>query len=114
MEIIGAIKMIEETKTYGASGFRKREFVVTTDEQYPQMILMNFVQDKCSLLDNYMVGQSVKVFINLRGREWINLEGEAKYFNEVQAWRMEPITSQSPQEQQPPEPIGNEPDGLPY
>ncbi len=89
MEVTGKIKKIDETKTFGASGFRKRELVITTDEQYPQMLLIEFVQDKCDLLDSYQVGQDVKISINLRGREWINPQGEAVYFNSIQGWRIE-------------------------
>ena len=51
--------------------------------------MVEFVQDKCDLLNSYQVGQDVKVSINLRGREWINPEGEAKYFNSIQGWRIE-------------------------
>ena len=78
MEVIGKIKTINEEQQFGTSGFRKRELVVTTDEQYSQMIMIEFVQDKCDLLNSYAVGQDVKVSINLRGREWINPEGVAK------------------------------------
>ena len=88
-EVKGTIKIINETKTFGASGFRKRETVVTTDEQYPQSILIEFVQDKCDLLDTYKVGQEVKISYNLRGKEWVNPEGETKYFNSIQGWRIE-------------------------
>ncbi len=89
MEVQGKIKMIDETKTYGTNGFRKREMVVTTEEQYPQHIMIEFVQDKTDLLNNYQVGQNVKVSINLRGREWVNPQGETKYFNSIQGWRVE-------------------------
>jgi len=89
MEIQGKIKMIDETKTFGSNGFRKREVVVTTEEQYPQHILVEFVQDKCDLLNSYTVGQDVKISINLRGREWTNPQGEVKYFNAIQGWRIE-------------------------
>lgn len=89
MEVQGKIKMIGETQTFGSNGFRKRELVVTTEEQYPQHILVEFVQDKTDLLDSYQVGQSVKVSINLRGREWVNPQGETKYFNSIQGWRIE-------------------------
>ena len=78
-------------KTYGSNGFRKREFVVTTNEQYPQNIIIEFVQDKCELLDSFEVNDIVKVNINLRGREWVNPEGETKYFNSIQAWRIEKV-----------------------
>ena len=89
MEINGKIKMIGESQTFGASGFTKRETVVTTEDQYPQHILIEFVQDKVGLLDNFSVGQPVKIGVNLRGREWINPQGETKYFNTIQGWRIE-------------------------
>lgn len=89
MEIEGKIKLIEETKTFGSNGFRKREVVVTTEEQYPQHILVEFIQDKTDLLNNFKVGQPVKISINLRGREWTNPQGETKYFNSIQGWRIE-------------------------
>jgi len=89
MEIEGKVNLIGETQTFGSNGFRKRELVVTTDEQYPQHIMVEFVQDKCDLLNSYKVGQDVKVSINLRGREWTNPQGEVKYFNSIQGWRIE-------------------------
>jgi hypothetical protein len=95
MEVQGKIKMIGETKTFGNNGFRKREVVVTTEEQYPQHILIEFVQDKCDLLNNYGVGQPVKIGVNLRGREWVNPQGETKYFNSVQGWRIENLAAQN-------------------
>ncbi|PCH73715.1 MAG: hypothetical protein COB98_10505 [Flavobacteriaceae bacterium] len=96
MEVTGKIKKISETQTFGASGFRKRELVLTTDEQYPQMLAIEFVQDKCDALNAFQVGQDVKISINLRGREWINPEGEAKYFNSIQGWRIEGSAAEAP------------------
>ncbi len=124
MEITGKIKLIGETQTFGASGFRKRELVVTTDEQYPQMLMIEFVQDKTDILNNYNVGEDVKVSINLRGREWINPEGVAKYFNSIQGWRIEKLQANAPAEMPPIEAVDafepadsvsdNEPDDLPF
>jgi hypothetical protein len=91
MELQGRIKLIGETQTFGTNGFRKREIVVTTEEQYPQHIMVEFVQDKTDLLNNYQVGQQVKISINLRGREWTNPQGEVKYFNSIQGWRIEAL-----------------------
>jgi len=98
MEIAGKIKKIDETKTFGASGFRKREMVVTTNEQYPQMLMVEFVQDNCDKLDSHNVGDDVKIGINLRGREWINPEGKAVYFNSIQGWRIEMYSEEDVQE----------------
>ena len=75
MEVIGKIKLINETKSYGDKDFRKREVVITTAEQYPQDLSIEFVQDKCDLLNNFKADQTVKIGINLRGRGWVNPEG---------------------------------------
>jgi hypothetical protein len=104
MEIQGKIKMIGETKTFGNNGFRKREVVITTEEQYPQHILVEFVQDKCDLLNKHNVGETVKISINLRGREWTNPQGEVKYFNSVQGWRIESLQTDQGESGMPPVP----------
>lgn len=104
MEVQGTIKKIDSTKTFGNSGFRKRELVLTTDEQYPQFLLIEFVQDKTDLLDAYQVGQQVKVSINLRGREWTSPQGETKYFNSIQGWRIEAMQAAQPDANMPPVP----------
>ena len=88
MEVIGKVKVVNPEQQVSAS-FKKRELVVTTEEQYPQHILIEFAQDKCDLLNNISVGQEVKVSINLRGREWVNPQGETKYFNQIQGWKIE-------------------------
>jgi hypothetical protein len=94
MEVTGKIKMVDNTKEVGSSGFKKRDVVVTTDEQYPQHILVQFVQDKCDLLNNFNVGDAVKIDINLRGREWLNPQGETVYFNTIQGWRIAKLQSE--------------------
>lgn len=99
MEVIGKIKHIGEEQQVSAS-FRKRELVVTTDEQYPQHILIEFNQDKCDILSAYKFQEDVKVSINLRGREWVNPQGETRYFNSIQGWRIERLApAQSPTQQ---------------
>ena len=119
MEITGKIKQIDETKEYGSNGFKKREMVLTTEEQYPQHILIEFVQDKCGLLSLYSVGQRIKVGINLRGREWQNPQGEIKYFNSIQGWRIDAFDEVSPPPEAPPfetmpETDKESPDALPF
>jgi len=96
MEVTGKIKMIDQTKEVGSGGFKKRDIVVTTDEQYPQHILVQFVQDKCDLLNNFQVGEQVKIDINLRGREWTNPQGETVYFNTIQGWRIGKVQADAP------------------
>ena len=122
MKVTGKIKLINETQTFGSNGFRKREVAITTDEQYPQVILIEFIQDKCDLLNSFQVGQNVEVSINLRGREWVNPEGVVKYFNSIQGWRIESLQQAAagqnvpPVDQFQPAPdlTDNEPDDLPF
>ncbi|AWG24074.1 DUF3127 domain-containing protein [Flavobacterium kingsejongi] len=95
MEVTGKIKVINAEQQVSAS-FKKRELVVTTEEQYPQHIMIEFTQDKCDLLNNYQSGEPVKVSINLRGREWVNPQGETKYFNSIQGWRIEKVQADAP------------------
>ena len=103
MEVTGKIKMIDQTKEVGSGGFKKRDIVVTTDEQYPQHILVQFVQDKCDLLNGFQVGEPVKIDINLRGREWTNPQGEIVYFNTIQGWRIGKV-AEGPTTEAPPMP----------
>lgn len=73
-----------DTQTFD-SGFQKREFVITTNETYPQPIKMEFIKDKCALLDMYKVGQDVTVGFNLRGSYY---EPKDSYFVNLQAWKI--------------------------
>ncbi|WP_338410811.1 DUF3127 domain-containing protein [uncultured Flavobacterium sp.] len=103
MEILGRIKVINPEQQVSAT-FKKRELVVSTDEQYPQHIIMDFVQDKTDLLNQYNVGEQVKVSINVRGREWVSPQGETKYFNTLQGWRIEKIQTETAPTNMPPMP----------
>lgn len=95
MEVLGKVKFIGAEQTVSAS-FKKREIVVTTDEQYPQHISIEFQQDKTDLLNSYAVGEPVKVSINLRGREWVSPQGEVKHFNTIVGWRIEKVEGSTP------------------
>lgn len=123
-EIVGKIKYVGPDQQVTAT-FKKRELVVSTDEQFVQHLLIEFAQDKCEYLDGYREGESVKVQVNLKGREWINPQGEARYFNQIVGWRIERLQVQGPAQQQAPPPSAqqfapatnlneDEPDDLPF
>ena len=110
MEIQGRIKQIFPSQMIGQNGFEKRDLVIVTEEQYPQTIIIQFTQQRCDLLDSLQVGQNVKVYINIRGREWTSLQGEIKYFNTIEAWKIEVIQTtnvayQQPVQQAPQQPV---------
>lgn len=100
MELQGTIKKIGETQTF-ASGFQKRELVLLSEEQYPQVIQIDFLSDKIDLLNNVSEGESVKIGVNIRGREWTNPQGEVKYFNSITGWRIEKVSSENTNTQAP-------------
>lgn len=85
----GTVKVLYPTVQVSEK-FSKREFVVTESSgMYPQDILFQLTQDKCALLDGYNVNDGVEVSFNLRGREWTSPQGEVKYFNSLEAWRID-------------------------
>jgi len=88
-ELQGRLIVKNETKEYGSNGFTKREFVIETETQYPQKILIELIKDKCVLLDSLNIGDSISVSYNINGREWINPEGKVVYFNSIVGWRIE-------------------------
>ena len=108
MELQGTIKLINDTQTFD-SGFQKREFVVTTQEQYPQDIKFEFTKDKCGLLDKYPVGTSVNVAFNLRGNEY-----NGKYYVNLQAWKIENAAAEAPTQAAPPPVASSGADDLPF
>lgn len=89
MDITAIIKRIEATRTVGAQDFKFRDLVVTTEEQYPQTLNIQFVQGKCEELDKWKVGQKVKIDINLRGKETTKEDGKVVVFNTIQGWRIQ-------------------------
>lgn len=110
MEIQGKIKQIFPSQMIGANGFEKRDLVIVTEETYPQTIIIQFTQQRCDLLNNLQVGQNVKVYINIKGREWTNPQGEIKYFNTIEGWKIEVIQTtnvayQQPVQQAPQQPV---------
>ena len=114
MEIQGRIKQIFPSQIIGQNGFEKRDLVIITEEQYPQTIIIQFTQQRCDLLNNLQVGQNVKVYINIRGREWTNPQGETKYFNTIEGWKIEVIqttnvANQQPVQQAPQQPVAPAP-----
>jgi hypothetical protein len=92
MEVTGTLKAKFDTQKV-SDRFQKREFVLTTEANtpYPQHVSFQVTQDKCTLLDGFNEGEELKVQFNLRGREWNGPQG-VKYFNTLEAWRIEKMT----------------------
>jgi hypothetical protein len=106
-EVIGKVHQLGSTETVGSAGtFKKRTIVIATSEQYVQYIPIDFVQDKCTILDNYKVGQEVKIGINIRGNEY-----KGKFYVSLNGWNINKITDVPQAEAAQPQP---EADDLPF
>jgi len=86
-EVKGTIKEIRPTQVVSEK-YKKREFILTTEEKYPQDVLFQLSQDNCDLVNIFKDGDKVVLAYNLRGKGWINPQGETKYFNTLEVWKM--------------------------
>ena len=95
-DLTGKLHVAYETKQV-SERFTKREFVVeVADGKYPQYVLFQLTGDRCSQLDDHKVGDAIQVTFNLRGREWRSPQGETKYFNSLDVWKLEAARSAEP------------------
>jgi single-strand DNA-binding protein len=83
----GTIKTITPETTFGK--MRKKSVILTTEEQYPQTLEVEFVNDKTSLIQGYDPGEKVEIAINIRGREWTSPKNEVKYFTSLTGWKID-------------------------
>lgn len=102
-ELTGIVHKIFEIQSKSET-FKTREFVVTTEDNYPQFIKFQLTQDRCSIIDQCKEGEQLKVYFDLRGREW-----NEKYFTNLNAWKVEKVSAAPPVDGPPPpaeEPFG--------
>ena len=92
-DVVGKLHVAYETKQV-SERFSKREFVIeVADGKYPQFVSFQLTGDRVNALDDFRVGDQVRVTFNLRGREWCNPQGEVKFFNSLDVWKLEAARS---------------------
>ena len=98
LSVEGKLKRIHDEQVI-SDRFKKREFVIETEEQYPQVLMFQLVQDKTNLIDQFNLGDKVEIFFNLRGREWQkDPSAEIRVFNTLDAWRIQKVEATQPVE----------------
>lgn len=96
LKLIGKLKRINNVNQV-TDTFKKRDFVIETDEQYPQIINFELFQDKVTLIDTFKVGEIIEIFFNVRGREWQkDAQSEIRVFNTLNAWRIQKVDNDMP------------------
>jgi len=90
IEVSGKLHTIYETKQV-SERFSKREFVLemADNPKYPQLVLFQLTGDRVTQLDDHRVGDEVRIEFSLRGREWKSPQGDLKYFNSLDVWKLE-------------------------
>lgn len=85
--VTGKVHVIEQTKTYGKSGFRKRLVVLEQDKgKFTNYVPLEFVHDSCDSVDELNVGDEIEATYRLSGRKWQRDENsEVKYFLNAEA-----------------------------
>ena len=90
-DISGKLYVKGETKQV-SDKFRKREFVLeVSDGKYPQFVSFESTGDRVDAIDDFRVGDELRVTFNLRGREWKNANG-VKYFNSLDVWKVDRLS----------------------
>ena len=99
-EITGKLIAVQPTQQV-SERFKKREFVLETAEEingnvYTNYAKMQLVQNKCEIVDNFKIGDNVKVSFNIKGNKW-ERDGNVNYITNLHAWRIENAAAVSPQ-----------------
>ena len=86
-KVTGVVHVVEETKSFGQRGFRKRLVVLEQDNgRFQNFIPVEFVQDACDQVDGLNVGDEIEVGYRLNGRKWQrDPQSEVKYFLSCEA-----------------------------
>ena len=94
MQLKGIIKLIKPIQQISAT-FSKREFVIETQENYPQTIQLELQGDRVDIIDSFAEGQEIEAHLNIKGRLWVSPQGEEKYFNTIVCWKITASSSES-------------------
>lgn len=105
IEISGKLHAINQVQQV-TERFRKREFVLelSDNSRYPQFVQFQLTGDRCERIDDFEVGDEVRVEFSLRGREWKSPKGELKYFNSLDVWNIERSSGDTSRNDDPPLP----------
>lgn len=86
-KVSGKVHFIDDTKTFGQNGFRKRVVVLEQDSgRFTNYIPVEFIQESCDAVDSLNVGDEAEIIFQLTGRKWQrDAASEVKYFLNAQA-----------------------------
>ena len=112
-KVRGKVHLIEDTKTYGQKGFRKRLVVLEQEsDRFTNYIPFDFIQDACDTVDDLNVGDDVEITYRLSGRKWQkDSKSEVKFFLNAEAISFQ-VVGESPKAKEPAADLSSANDGL--
>lgn len=94
LEISGKVvsKLQQQTGQGRNGAWVKQDFIIETQEQFPKKVCVALWGDKVKELEQYAIGDSIKVSINIESREF-----NGRWYTDIKAWRMERESASAPQ-----------------
>jgi len=102
-ELTGKLIAINPTQQITAT-FKKREFVIEVEEEnagrtFTDYIKFQMMQDKCDLLDSFVLGNQVTVKFSIKGNKY-EKDGNVNYFTNLNAYYISGSQQEAVQEPQ--------------
>ena len=86
LKIAGKIIQIGSIIERGDKRFKTAEFVIETNDKYPQKIKFDLLGDKTDLLKNLKHGKEYDIYFNLKGKEYND-----KFYNSLECYKFDSI-----------------------
>jgi len=90
MDITVKIKRVEPIENV-TEKFKKRRIIVDYEKNpnYPNVLEFTLTQKNVNLADALNPGDEVKLFYDLKGKEFVDKTGVTRVFNTLEVWRLE-------------------------
>jgi len=88
------VQLLDKRSGVSANGtnWTSQDFVIEIPGQYPQNAVFNVYGDRVQL-DQFQIGEYVKVSFDIRGREY-----QGKWYNTLNCWKIERPSAAAPQQ----------------
>lgn len=87
MQVKGTLQQIlklESGVSKAGKEWKKQDFILVTNEQFPKTVCFTLFGDKISLIDSISTGSEVEVFFSLESRDF-----NGKWYHNINAWKIE-------------------------
>lgn len=100
LSVKGKVEQILKTESgvsRAGKEWKKQDFVIETEEQYPKKVCFTLFGEKVDLLNGVSAGQDIEVSFNIESREY-----NGRWFTNVNAWKIDQVSEQNNVSEPPP------------